>query len=259
MPRNYVVLRRSPDWTTFRLEDTRAFCRDVGVDENAIIDFAALWDATFPVDYLAYRQAMKGIALECVHRVRNAEVISHLDLPSMTFVPDDLLYFTDDDDWVQPELLHALRVNGSVSDGWLWDSASVGSRYDAATDTHSGVLNVRPGGAIAFTNNYAVTGAAWSRLGSMLLEHFTAQHALDDHRLSLQLSPQPLSAANKHLCCTTFIVRGERGAVRPTDLRAALTAMTDDLAKVTLTPELAWMGEPLSAFAEVSRRVLEQR
>lgn len=259
MPRNYVVLRRSPDWTTFQLKDTRAFCRDICVPETSIIDFAALWDATFPVDYLAYRQAMKEIALDSAHRVQDAEVVSHIDLAGMEFDADDLLYFTDDDDWVQPELFRVLRAGGPVSDGWTWASASIASRYDATTDAHSGVLFVRPGGDVAFTNNYAVTGSAWSRLGAMLVEHFTAQHALDDHRLNLNLSPWPLSAANKHLCCTTFIVRGQRGAVRPTDLRAALVAMTDDLAEVSLTPELEWMGEPLAAFAEVSRRVLEQR
>ena len=260
MSRNYVVQRRSPDWTTFDLEDTRAFCRDINIPETTVIDFARHWDATFPVGYLAYRQAMKQISLDCAFSVQDARVVSHLDLDALAVEDGDLLYFTDDDDWVQPGLFRLLRAGDTSRDGWLWNSTSVASRYDAATDTHSGGIFVRPVGTTVSTNNYAVSGSAWNRLGrSQLLEHYWALDAFEAGRFQPTQSDLSPSCSNKHLCATTFIARGLRGDARPDDLRAALSAMTGDLARLELPPPLAWLATPLAALISTNERVLATR
>jgi hypothetical protein len=51
MGRNFIALRASPDWRSFDVESSRAFCLGVVVPETTVIDFLAIWDATLKVDY----------------------------------------------------------------------------------------------------------------------------------------------------------------------------------------------------------------
>jgi hypothetical protein len=54
---NYIVIRHSPDWLSFDLEASRAFCISVGAPETLIIGFVAVWDAMVGLDYRRSRYA----------------------------------------------------------------------------------------------------------------------------------------------------------------------------------------------------------
>lgn len=255
--RNYIVLRRSPDWRTFRIEQTRQFCRGLGVPEDVIIDYAQLWAAQFKIDYLGYRQRMKQIAMRCVEQVVDADVLSHEVVPHTHFGEDDFIYFTDDDDWVHPELFEVLRRQQAAPDGFSWPSIAVASQYDPANDSHRGAVLVRPSVGAVHTNSYAIRAGVLKRLTlPEVLEHYDAHHAAEAGRLNLTQIAEPLSATNKHLCCTTFITREARGAVRPADLRAAMEALERDLSAAELTPETEWLRVPLSAYLAMNKEAL---
>lgn len=255
--RNFVVLRRSPDWPTFDLEQSRSFCSSLGLPETAVIDFAARWDRIFETTYLRYRQAMKEISLDCARRVRDALVIDHGQVASVDVTDEDLFYFTDDDDWVAPELFEVLRGAGATRDGWLWSSPGLASRSSDDGTTHTAVLEARRVGAIAYTNNYAVSGAALRRLRlPAVLEHFEAQQALDSGTFAPATLDRPLSAANKHLCCVTFLTREFRGVALPSDLRATLAGLNAALPMLELPPGAGWMAPPLALYAQANDAAL---
>jgi hypothetical protein len=57
MPKNLLVLRASPDWTTFDLEHSRDFLKSLRLPEDLVIEFAAIWDRHFKLDYRGLRQS----------------------------------------------------------------------------------------------------------------------------------------------------------------------------------------------------------
>ncbi len=259
MGRNYVVLRRTPHWPSFDIQDTRAFLRNVGLPDNLIIDFAARWDSVMAVDYLGYREAMKTIALETAQEVRDAAVISYESLPALDIADDDLLYFTDDDDWVSPEIFAKMRAAGFTGEGWRWRSVFVGRMFvDTPLQSAGGpVVQLRTTTDILYTNNYAASGAAWNRLGAeALLEHGHAQRVFDSEEFRPQLLPDYLSAANKHLCSTVAIQFNNGSASLNADLRAALAAIVIDGAAHAFDEQAAWVRKPFQGFVNASRRAL---
>jgi hypothetical protein len=42
---DFIVLRSSPDWRTFDIQQSRQFCQFVGIPDDAVINFANTWDA----------------------------------------------------------------------------------------------------------------------------------------------------------------------------------------------------------------------
>lgn len=254
---NYVVLRRSPDWSTFDIEQTRQFCLGIGLDETLIVDYAAEWNAAMAINFTAYRQGMKEIALSCAHAVQNATVIDHAALADTPIVDDDLLYFTDDDDWVTPGLFSRLRGQEASRDGWIWRSLAVTKPFASATA--ESVLVDRPISSAVFTNNYAVTGRALSRLGvEALLEHYDAETARTAGIFDPTHLDEGLTAANKHMCCTTFISRPKRVGRPLPPLRTGLEAFQSDLSQIELRPEEAWLATPLSALSRINASALGQ-
>ena len=259
MGQNYVVLRRTPNWPNFDIEDTRAFLRNVGLPDDLIIDFAERWNSVMAVNYLGYREAMKAIALESARNVREATVISYEALPALALADDDLLYFTDDDDWVSPNLFLRMRAAGPSGDGWRWLSVFVGRMFvdTPLQSAGGGVLQLRATTEILYTNNYAATGAAWKRLGSnALLEHGHAQRVFDSEDFKPQLLPDYLSAANKHLCSTVAIQFNSASASFNADLRAGLAGIMADADKEELDERVAWLCAPFRKFTHTNRRTL---
>lgn len=262
MGRNYVVLRRSPDWRTFDLQETRAFLRQFsGMAEDMIIRFAERWDAAFVVDFLGYRQAMKDLSLGLAHEVQNATVLDHSSLATTILADDDLLFFTDDDDWTAPFLFERLRAAGDPGDGWLWRSVFVGklfsdTRYEKGGDP---LVQERPASDVVYTNNYAVSGAAWQRLGpERLLEHYSAQQALDAGQFRPRRSDAFLTAANKHLCCTVAIECNGRAPGVLDDLPRALGVVLAEAAAAVPSEAIRWISDPLAHFIAINRRTLGQ-
>ena len=256
MPRNIIVLRRSPDWLNFDMEETRAFCRAIGIAESAVIDFAARWDQQTNLGYLAFRAAVKDIALDMMRACRNAIIVDYRDLAAMVVDDDDIFYFSDDDDWVAPNLFPVLREH-PVVDGFLWGSVYVGRLFvDTPQENFaSPVISKRDFGKVVYTNNYAVSGRALRSLGlPRVQEHFHAQQALD----SGDFEPSPvhahLSAAAKHFCCTVSIQYNSASASFMDDLRGAAATFAMELDRADLSGGLEWLRDPVSRLAALNRK-----
>ncbi|QTN18891.1 hypothetical protein HZ989_11690 [Brevundimonas sp. AJA228-03] len=257
---NYVVLRRSPDWAHFDIEQTRVFLAAFpAIDNDLIVKFAERWDAVMAMRYIDYRQAMKDLALSTARAVRRATFVTLDDLPHLDLHDDDRLYFTDDDDWVSPDLFERLEQLPSNGDGWLWNSVFVGKLFGDTPEEgpESRVVRERPASDTVYTNNYAVTGAAFRRLGAgALVEHTNAQLALDGGRFVPVRSGEYLSAANKHLCCTVCIHYNQASEAFQSDMAGAVRLILDELAVTELSPRISWLAGALQAFQEINRRAL---
>ena len=57
MQKNLIVLRASPDWATFDLGHSRDFLKSLRLPEDLVIEFAAIWDRHFKLDYRGLRQS----------------------------------------------------------------------------------------------------------------------------------------------------------------------------------------------------------
>ena len=255
MGRNLVVLRRSPHWPTFDLEDTRAFCAAIGLRDTLILDFAARWNAVCAVDFLTYRHEMKSIAVSTMRAVRGAsfQTIETLDIADLA--DEDQVFFSDDDDWAAPHLFE--QFSEPAGDGWMWRSAFLGKLFaDTPLEKAGGpVLQKRPASNIVYTNNYVVSGEALKRIGAdVMLEHYHAQAAINDGRYRPRRSEDFLSVANKHLACTVFINVNMGAPDFVADMRAGVARYADELSEIRLDGDLAWMAHPLARLIALNRQ-----
>jgi hypothetical protein len=122
--RNYIVMRASPDWLNFDLEESRPFCRRLRLREDLIIEFAERWRRTFGISYGEIRHELKAITLGAIAATRDCRLGGAADLDDPA--DDDLFVFIDDDDWSAPHLFEALRSMETPSDGWFWGSVFLG-------------------------------------------------------------------------------------------------------------------------------------
>ena len=136
--RNYVVTRATPDWTHFDLNDTRAFCARFRLPETLIIDFAARWDAVMAMTFLEYRAAMKAISVGLIEEVRGASIVPVERIRKLAVQDDDILYFTDDDDWVRADIFDRLRAQAPSEQGWLWSSPAMAKMFGDPPVLHLG-------------------------------------------------------------------------------------------------------------------------
>ena len=262
MARNYVILRRSPDWRTFDIQETRVFLRQFsGMAEDMIIRFAEVWDMALALDFLAYRHEMKALSLACAYAVKDAIVLGHAELANLIVDDDDLLFFTDDDDWTAPHLFQSLRAYGEAGDGWLWRSIFVGKLFGDTPYEKRGdpIVQERPASDVVYTNNYAVSGSAWKRLGpDRLLEHYWAQQVLDEGAIQLRRSDDYLTAANKHLCCTVAVNHNGQSPAYLSDLRGAVGQVVAEVEAFRPGERIDWITGPLARFALINRSALGQ-
>lgn len=260
--RNYIVARATPDWMRFDLNDTRAFCAAIGLPEMLIIDFAARWDAVMAMSFLEYRAAMKAISVGLMEDVRCATIVPAEDIETLSVDADDILYFTDDDDWVRHDIFERLRAQRPSEHGWVWSSPAMAKMFGEPPPELDGslVIHDRPVDHKVHTNNYAVTGGGWRALGyAKLFEHFWAQVASDRGEFRPVRITEPLSAAHKHMCCTTAIHRNTGIPEVLNDLKGALGAYQDHIGRTVLTPRLDWLAAPMRAVMAVNARALGAR
>src|SRR6202166_3388463 len=107
MRKNLLILRASPDWNTFDIECSRGFLRSLRLPEDLVVEFAALWDKHFKVDYRGVRAQLKTLALQTYDEVRQASLLRHEEWDD-TGQPDGRVAFVDDDDWMSPSLFESL-------------------------------------------------------------------------------------------------------------------------------------------------------
>jgi hypothetical protein len=258
MPQNYLVLRASPEWLAFDMEETRPFCRKCNAAEDLIIRFAERWRSTFALDYREFRHEMKEIALRSIFACRNCLFLkSPGELPP-NLSDDDLVMFMDDDDWIAPGLFESLRSCGEPGDGFLWRSVLLGRFYAGPAENRGeAILQKRRLDDVVYTNNYCVTGSAVRRYGvAALFEHMHAQQCANEGRLSLRKITPCLSCTNKHPCATTFILFNEKMPEVAERLRETVGRISDEVGNVKPDAETLWMAPYLDALAAVLRRNL---
>jgi hypothetical protein len=234
--RNLIVLRRSPDWRSFDLNDSRRFCSSIGRPEDLVIRFAEQWKSSHRLDYRQFRHEVKQIALASIATCRNATLVNLGDIHVATLADNDLLYFTDDDDWVIPDLFAILRAE-QIEDGFLWGSLWLGLRRLGESIFVKRDLDAR-----VYTNNYCVAGGFVRRLGlAAVMEHFDAQNAFDANASRVRRLPRYLSCTNKHPCSTLMIEFGAPGLAEVAPL----------LADLRLDDESAWIAPYLARYSTI--------
>lgn len=250
IPRNYVILRASPDWLSYDDRQSRDFCARFALPENTINDFISIWDAACDVDYRHFRQVIKKTALANFRQVHGSTFLEHADFRTLALQPDDLVVFVDDDDWLAPDLFIRLRDAPGGEDGAKWGSIRIGPVFSLApaTQTH-GVFYARPIDHVLYTNNYAVTGRSLIRVGlAQLFEHGDAQRQFDAGAYRPQTVPQYLSAANKHPCSTMAALFFLTFEPFRRDPRAEVSRFADALTEASLDSNMHWIAEPLRAL-----------
>jgi hypothetical protein len=222
LPTNAIVKRRTPDWPSFNLDETRQFCARLGFPETLILDFAAIWDSAMRFSYLEYRELMKTLSLQTIAGVKGVDV---------------------------------LDLDGEVA---LWGSVYVGRLYtDAETaKTDDAPLHFRPlDGKTFYTNNYAVTGSAIVRHGARrLLEHYDAQESFESRLIEPSLVESYMSAANKHPCCTMAILYNTPSTHYRQNMRSELQRFNDDLQNSLESSPTSWLTPFVENLLKINRK-----
>jgi hypothetical protein len=250
MQRNLLILRASPDWNTFDIERTRIFLKSLHLPEDLVIEFAALWEKHFKVDYRSVRAQLKTLALQTYGEVRQASLLRHEDW-SGKGQPDGRVAFVDDDDWMSPSLFESLPATTSGEDGVRWGSLRLG-RIFAPNGYAESPIQRRPLDRIVYTNNYAVTAPALARLGpAAFFAHDAAQKSFDRPDFRLVTSEKYLSCAVKHPCCTMsanylMSLDGFRS-----DPRREMSAFMESVHAMTLEGMEEWLRKPFAQFRQV--------
>jgi hypothetical protein len=258
MQKNLLILRASPDWNTFDLECSRGFLKSLRLPEELVIEFAALWDKHFKVDYRGVRAQLKTLALQTYGEVRQASLLRHEKWDGAGR-SDGRVAFVDDDDWMSPGLFESLPATTSGEDGARWGSLRVG-RIFAPNGSAEPPIQRRPLDRIVYTNNYAVTARALARIGrAALFEHDAAQESFDRADFTLVASEKYLSCAVKHPCCTMsanylMSLDGFRS-----DPRRKMSAFMESIDAVPLDGIEDWLRKPFAQFRRVMTDAVRPR
>ena len=260
-PKNYIVLRRSPDWLSFDMEDTRKFLSEFPLPNDMIIEFAKLWDRRMGLSYKQYRNKMKILATKVAISVANCTLISTTDIDEINFNDKDRIYFIDDDDWVAPHLFASLARVEPAEHGWMWDSIFVGKLFGQTPFEGPGadLIEERPSSNVIYTNNYAVTGQFLKTFGRKLVEeHYHAQILLDNGSFQPVRINEYLSAANKHLCCTVCIHYNGSNDMFMQNMSHGLEEVVIGLESVQLTERSDWLRDTIVQFNRINKEALGQ-
>jgi hypothetical protein len=246
MGRNFIVLRASPDWQSFDVESSRAFCLRVGVPETTIIDFLAIWDATLKVGYRVFRHRLKEIALSVFSAATDATIISYRELREMKLEADDRLAFTDDDDWYSPDVF-TVPIN---EHGAYWGSIRLGRPFGPTFEyDRSGLLGFRPIVPIIYTSNYIVSGSAPSELGlNALLDHGAAQQTLEKGDFRPLPCDRYVYCANKTPAFTVSARYLLPLAEFRNNPQSEFVSFAEKLNSISIPACLPWLQEPFKQY-----------
>lgn len=256
--KNFLILRASPDWLSFDLECSRQFLKSFALPETLIIDFAALWNRHFKVDYCGVRAQLKELALQTYNEVRHATLIRHEEWQETT-ESDGWVAFVDDDDWMSPRLFESLPAPAAADAGARWGSLRLGRVF--AQDGYAvPIIQHRPLDRILYTNNYAVTMQAIHRRGrAAFFGHDAAQKSFDEPDFDITTAENYLSCAVKHPCCTMSVnYLMSRGSFR-SDPRREMAHFMDSLNAASVDGIEEWLRRPFARFREVLRDATQPR
>jgi hypothetical protein len=253
---NYLVVRQSPNWRRFDLNATKTFLRAISWPEHIILNFADAWNAELSMSFLEFRARVKEIAIDNWLSVKDARCVfsdQWISAGNAGFEnilkPNDLVAFTDDDDWFNPCIFEVLR-EFDLAGGFCWDHVHFGLvEVDVPGQRLRDSVWQRRSATppVLFTNNYAVSGAVIKRLGvPAVLEHYHAQDRVREGDILLVHAPMYLSASHKHPCSTTAIylhrdslVLSAPEVARP-NVRSYVGRLRDQVSETVLDFESEW-------------------
>jgi hypothetical protein len=260
MYENVIVLRHSPNWLEFDLDDSKTFCTSGGLPEATVIHFASSWDRSVSLTYREFRHALKDISWENFQSVKSAVVLHQHEFEVEKVSDDTLIAFVDDDDWFSPELFDPLRRAGDA-EGYFWGSIRLGHRFIGDIALHhphevgASALTYRPISSVIYTNNYVVRGSALRRAGlATYLEHYSAEAAMKAGQFQPTLIPAYLSCANKHPACTVAahdFNTAEEFRKHPRATLARAFAEIGEVADVIAADPNSWLKRPFSRYREL--------
>jgi hypothetical protein len=255
---NYIVLRASPDWLRFDLDESREFCGSRGMPEDLVVRYADRWQRTFGQDYREFRHEMKEIALASIAACRNCRFLTGRDQLKEP-ADEDLIVFMDDDDWLAPHLFEILRAGHTPHDGFLWGSIFLGKFLvdRPGLPVGSPALHLRALDDAVNTNNYAVTGRSLKRLTvPKVFEHRHAQRQLNAGDFAPQRISHYLSCANKHPCCTMWPLRNLQVPNFLDRLRETVSDYESALRAIEVSPDIRWIDPYLRQLRAVVAKCL---
>ena len=258
---NYIALRESPDWLTFDLEQSRAFLRGIGFQEDLVVRYAQEWRRVFGCDFRQFRHDVKLITLESIQACRNSTLISINSVANLV-KDEDLVLFVDDDDWVSPHLFETVQSQPTNHlDGFIWGSIFVGKFLSDLPDVPMGspIIVKRRLDDTVYTNNYIVSGSLLISAGlRQVQEHFDAQTALCLGRFKPNRMASYLSCTNKHPGCTVFIKRNSSAIYAEDRLFDAMREYEEALNIAELDQETGWIGPYVQRLRDVVRTLRRQ-
>jgi hypothetical protein len=258
MQRNLLILRASPDWNSFDMECSRGFLKSLHLPEDLVIEFAALWEKHFKVDYRSVRAQLKTLALQTYGEVRQASLLRHKEWDGKG-QPGGRVAFVDDDDWMSPSLFESLPATAAGEDGVRWGSLRVG-RIFGPNGYAEPPIQRRSLDRIVYTNNYAVTAPALARLGSAaFFAHDAAQKSFDRADFALVTSENYLSCAVKHPCCTMSANYLMSLDDFRSDPRREMSAFTESIHAMPLEGMEEWLRKPFAQFRQVMSDAVRPR
>jgi hypothetical protein len=112
-----------------------------------------LWNRTLKRSFFDVRQEIKELALANFASVENARILNGTDAITSVNLEEGFYIFTDDDDWLHPQIANLLSKvdNSQEACGVVWGSVAFGAYKKM-------IIRLRKADGFCYTNNYAITG-----------------------------------------------------------------------------------------------------
>jgi len=214
----FIILRQTVDWKNISYADfvtqSQRFCLTIGRPINQVKNTVDLWNNTFDISFFEVRQRMKEISIGNFNCVKNSLLFSTIDQLDLESCDNNIVFFIDDDDWINPNIVNYIYCCVEQYDGFIWGSAAYGGREGE-------VLTLRAFDRFCHTNNYAVTGNCLTKYGiTGFYQHFSANEAFKT--INVKRIDAHLTITNKHPCSTLFLENTLRSNFSSTSLIAGL-------------------------------------
>jgi hypothetical protein len=258
-PLIYLVLRQTLPWDSISyaefVKQSRVFCKLIGRPENQVKETVDLWNETFSYNFFDVRQSMKELSMSNFKSLKQSIFIDDIEKLKQEIDDDVLIVFTDDDDWINPDLNDYIGPNISNYDGFTWGSAAFGNRNGES-------IELRRNDGYCFTNNYGVVSKTIrKKMIEESLQHFKANEQfknLNSFRIS-----KYLSITNKHPGSTLFLEQALKFDFSSQSLIAAISNYIKVIKVIDLVLvdklKLYWALGNMEQMKIIFERVLDSR
>jgi hypothetical protein len=251
----FIVLRQSPDWKNLTMssfvQQSREFCKSIGRPEDQINRVVELWDSTFGISFFETRQAMKEIALENFSAVTSATLVTLADVIQGKTGPGVYL-FTDDDDWICPNILNRLeKYSSNGFAGFVWGSVSFGGASGEP-------IKLREFDGTCYTNNYAVTYSYFATSHDSIhnvYQHWTANETFS--RLNVCRIDDYLTITNKNPSSTVYLEKALQQRATPDRLVHVICDYNKRLEGLAASEPLNWATPYMLQAKDFYRKLLD--